>query len=296
MGKSVKRILVVCCLLMVSFNASAQATKVVVIPLGSDIAPLQNVITVSKENGDFSDPVEAMKSITHTDENNRYLVIIGPGVYPLTEALVMQEYVDISGSGRNATKLSGAVSTVSGGFQTDALVQGANNAGIRSLSIENTGGNTYSVGVYNGAASPAMTDMNIMASGGISNYGVYNDSSSPTMSDLSIVASGGNEYAYGVYNASSSPTMSNLNIAASEALVFNYGIRNASSSSSARIRNSSISGTTNSVAASTGSGAKETYIIGSNLAGPVAGDPLCASTFTSDGLRLSNVCAIMPPP
>jgi hypothetical protein len=437
-------------MLLVSSAVMAQ-TKVVVIPMGGDALPLQNVITVAKKNGDFTDPVDAMKSITITDENNRYLVVIGPGVYTLTETLVMREYTDISGSGRNATKLTGAVST--GNLdETSALVQGANNAGISSLSIENTGGDAVYIGIYNSSSStmsdlsitasegsfenigvynstsaptmsdlsitasggnysrgvrnstssPMMSDLSITASGGNTNLGVHNSSSSPTMYNMSITASGGSgtnlgvanyssspamynmritasggggsrgvfnysssptmynmritasgeSSAYGVYNYAfnsppSSPTMSNMTITVSGAGdekigvhnqfyasptmsdtsitvsggsinygVYNlqsssstmshmsitvtggsgmkYGVYNSNSLCSARIRNSSISGSTNSVAASYGSGTNETYISDSILTGSVSGAPVCSFTFSNTGTDLTTNCGVSP--
>ena len=215
-----------------SLSLYAHGVKVVVIPMGGDAEPLQNIITVAKKNGNFEDPVAAMASIEGlADENNRYLMVIGPGVYVLTEALVMQEYVDISGSGQNATKLTGAISS-DAVSQAAALVQGADHAEIRSLTIENTGtgGNTFSVGVYNSFASPTMADLTVIASG-YGSLGVYNlHYASPKMSDMTVVASGENG-GYGIDNSDySSPTMSNMVITASgESNVFGIYNRNYSS-------------------------------------------------------------------
>ncbi len=150
-------------MLLVCAAATAQ-TRVVVVPLGGDALPLQNVVTVAKKNGDFTDPVEAMAYIA-SESKDRYLLLIGPGAYTLTETLVMEPFVDISGSGRNATLLRGAIR--GGSVDQSAIVQGANNSGIQSLSIENTGGDAYSVGVYNDNASPMMSDINIEVSGGL---------------------------------------------------------------------------------------------------------------------------------
>ena len=43
-------------------------TKVVVVPMGGDAMPMQNIVTVAKKNGDYTDPVEAMESISDADE------------------------------------------------------------------------------------------------------------------------------------------------------------------------------------------------------------------------------------
>lgn len=82
------------------------ANQVVVIPLSSS-KQLKNVITVSVQGGDFTNPVSTLKSIADATADNLYLVAIGPGVYPLTESLVMKPYVSIVGAGELVTKLTG---------------------------------------------------------------------------------------------------------------------------------------------------------------------------------------------
>ena len=72
--------------------------------------PLKNVVTVAKANGIFTDPVAAVNSITDASATNPYLVVIGPGVYTVTSPVVMKPYVDITGSGENVTKITGALS------------------------------------------------------------------------------------------------------------------------------------------------------------------------------------------
>ncbi len=244
--------------------------------MGGDVLPLQNVITVAKKNGDFTDPVEAMQSIVGPDVDNRYLIVIGPGVYTLIDTLVMQEYVDISGSGRNATKLIGAISTVNPN-QTSALVMGANNAGIRSLSIENTGGNANSIGFYNNGSSPVMSDMSITVSGGTGNAGVSNYASSPTMSDMSITASGGVD-STGVYNSfSSSPTMFDMSIVVSDGGT-NQGVYN-NSSSLPRMSDMSI----------TTSGGADNHGVRNDLSSPVMSDmSITAAGGTNVNYGISN--------
>lgn len=98
--------------LMVVFFVShvAAQDKVVVIPLNS-AKKLQNVVTVSPRNGDFTDPVAAVNSITGASAANPYLVLIGPGVYTLTQPLPMKPFVTIAGSGREATTLTGSISS-----------------------------------------------------------------------------------------------------------------------------------------------------------------------------------------
>jgi hypothetical protein len=201
-------------LLLTPISVLAQ-TKVVVVPLcGDDAKPLKNIITVAKENGNFTHPITAIKSITDASAENPYLLVIGPGVYTMGQTLAMKPYVDIVGSGENVTKLRGAISAGSS-YVSSCMILGADNATLSSLTVENTGGSTLSVALYNKNASPRLSNLTIKASGGAeSSYAVYNDTSSPTMTNVTITASGPG-YGYGVFNIfSSSPTMTNVDITA----------------------------------------------------------------------------------
>jgi len=217
-------------LLLAPLTVLAQ-TKVVVIPLyGDDPKPLKNIITVAKANGNFTDPVAAVNSIKDASSSNPYLVVIGPGVYTITQTLQMKEYVDIVGSGQNVTRLTGAISTDSDNASS-AIISGASNSALSSLTVENTGGSAYSIALYNGTASPMVTDVTAKASGGTDgNYGVENYvSSSPTMTGVTVWAIGGS-ITCGVINSyGSDPIMGNVSATASGG-TFNYGISNDNSS------------------------------------------------------------------
>jgi hypothetical protein len=189
--------------------------------------PLKNVITVAKANGKFTDPVAAVNSITDASASNPYLVVIGPGVYTVTSGLQMKAYVDIAGSGENVTKITGAISA--GAAWTSAVILGANNASLSSLTVGNTGGGEYSIALLNYLASPRVTDVTAMASGGTRIYGVYNSSSSPLMTDVTATASGGTAENFGVNNYLSSPVMIQITATATGG-ANNYGVNNFDSS------------------------------------------------------------------
>jgi hypothetical protein len=220
----------------------------------SPSATLTNIITVAKANGDYSDPVAAVNSISDASANNPYLVVVAPGVYTINQALVMKEHVDIVGSGENVTKIRGLRSTPDID-SSSAIILGANNSTLSSLTVENTGGTAYSIGVYNNDVSPTVSNVTATASGGIS-FGIYNSTSSPTMRVVTATASGGTSANYGVYNADasspamtdviatatggtnatgvfnsfSSPTMTNVTAKGSGGNPMNCGVRNTSSS------------------------------------------------------------------
>ena len=182
-----------------------------------------NVVVVAKSGGDYTTISGALDSITTASDSNRYLIKVMPGVY--TEQVFMKEYVDIKGSGELNTRI-----TYTGSSTLQGTLEGANNAELRSLTVENTGGALYTVAIYNNSNSPHVTKVTAIASGGTTNYGVYNNnSSSPVMTDVSASASGGS-INYGVYNNnSSSPVMTDVSASASGGI--NYGVHNYDSSS-----------------------------------------------------------------
>jgi hypothetical protein len=184
-----------------------------------------NVVVVAKSGGDYLTISEALNSITTASDSNRYLIKVMPGVY--TELVEMKEYVDIEGSGELNT-----IITYTGSSTFQATLEGADNAELRTLTVENTGTKPYAVAIYNNSASPRLTQVTAIASGGTTeSYGVRNDySSSPVMTDVSASAGGSGTNCYGVYNYLSSPHMTNVRAKASGGTSTNYGVSNSYSS------------------------------------------------------------------
>jgi hypothetical protein len=216
--------LVICCLP----TASLAADKVVVIPLFGHGKPLKNVVTVAKSGGKFTDPVAAVNSITDASENNPYLVVIAPGVYTLTQTLVMKPWVDITGSGENVTKLTGAISSGYDGSGS-AIVKSAARTVLSDLTVVNTGGGEYSVGIYTRQVDYNTTKLNritVEASGGKYNRGIINEfHSSIQMNQITATARGGTR-SYAIFNTdSASPSMTQVRATATNATI-NIGVFN----------------------------------------------------------------------
>jgi len=147
----------------------------------SKIGFYSNVVIVSPSGGDFTNPVDALNSITDASASNPYLVKIMPGVYDIGSSSVqMKEYVDIEGSGENATKITGSAGGV---------VSGASNAEIRFLTI-----NSSAVGMYNSNVSPKVLNVTITTIGQGQCFGIYNDNfSSPWLTNVTITVRGQSE-------------------------------------------------------------------------------------------------------
>lgn len=188
-------------LVAILFSSQASAADKVVVPPDSAKKTLLTVVTVAAGDADFTNPVAAVNSITDASAAKPYLVLIDAGVYTLTQTLIMKPFVHIAGAGKDATTLTGEISTVSYDASS-ALVSGADNAALSDLTIKNTGGGAIAIGIYNNNSSPTIQDVIVNVSGGRHNYGVYNEyPSAPNMIDVTATASGGT-YKYDVYNSS----------------------------------------------------------------------------------------------
>ena len=231
-------------------------------PGGADAESPDRLVWVADDGtGNFLLLSTALASIVDASASNPYVVRIAPGEYTETATVALKTYVDVEGSGQGVTTIT--CECGSGFFDASAAAVSAGNivAEIRHLTINNTGGDTYSTGVwtedvvdgsvsmtnvtatatstgtdnygvFNYNSSPSMTNVTATASGGTYNYGVYNNSSSPSMTNVTATASGGND-SYGVVNdVSSSPTMMNVIATATGGTNSNYGVYNYSSSPS----------------------------------------------------------------
>jgi hypothetical protein len=201
------------------------------------------VVVAADGTGDFTSPVDAMNAIADASVANPYLVKIMPGVYSIGAGSVqMKEYVDIEGSGENVTKITGTVST---SYPTSAylgVVMGANNAELRSLTIENAGPGSLpmSIAIFNGNTSPKISNVTVLSTnGGNWSIGIWNDQlASPTMTNLTISALGAN-VCQCIANAYGTPTLRNSTLLAVGTAGEIYGIYNGSTGA-ARISDTTI--------------------------------------------------------
>ena len=205
---------------------------------GRDGVEYRNVIVVARSGGDFGSIQAALDSIADASATNPYLIWVAPGTY--TETVTMKPHVDVEGAGELLTRVT---YWGSGSLDTGTVV-GADHAELRALTVENTGGNTYAVAIYDHSASPRITRVTAIAAGasdGGQTYGVLNASSSPAMTDVTVTSGsqGGLEQvqSYGVYNDASSPQMTHVAATALGVVSGNggadecYGVYNGNSSS-----------------------------------------------------------------
>ena len=261
----------------------------------ADAAPAQ-VVWVAGSGGDFTSLSAALASITDASASKPYVVRIAPGEYAETSTVALKDHVDVEGSGEGVTTITCAC----GGADSDAAAAtvsaGDIAAEIRHVTIENTGGDTYSTGIWTqdvADESMSMLHVTATATGGSSyNYGVANYQSSPSMNNVTAEGhADGAPYARGVYNtAFSSPSMTNVTATATGGTSTNVGVYNAGTSSPPpSIRSSALTGSTNSILTLVGQSA---YVADTMLDGPVGGGGTntCTGAYTAAFVVLDATC------
>ena len=126
---------------------------------------------------DGADGVDAESPARVADDGSGVFTSLSAALASITDASVSMPYVDVERSGEGVTTITCACVT----GETSATVVVSDVVAemeIRHLTIENTGGDSVSYGVYNSSSSPSM--MNVTASGTSASgtsFGVSNVSS-----------------------------------------------------------------------------------------------------------------------
>jgi hypothetical protein len=220
-----------------------------------------------------------------------------PGIYDIgSSSVVMRGFIDIEGSGENITKIVGNTGTT-------GVIQGASNAELRFLSVENIGGNSDAIAIHYEDESPRILHVTAKASGGTdTNCGIYlyNPGVSPlTITHVTATASGGAS-SYGIWYVDCRPTLRNVIATASGSSSESYGVfDNNDTGGAATIENSVISGTTGSIKPVGFGSAK---VASTRLEGNVAVNPdtlsqlTCAGVWNASFNFYSDCCPGLCPP
>ncbi len=143
---------------------------------------------------------------------------VEPGVYDLgARALEMKPYVDLEGSGEGMTTVTSSVET---GYGT---VVGSDNAELRFLTIQNSGGGTLAIALSGDSVSPRLTRVTLTATGATVNFAFRFSNGLPALSQVTASASGGSE-AVALVNLGGSVSASNSAFRASNSAGLNAGV------------------------------------------------------------------------
>ncbi len=158
----------------------------------------------------------------------RYVIRLEPGTYDVgNDPVDMKSYVDIEGSGRGVTIITG---TVDGATTGKGIVTGADNAELRNLTVINTGGGTDAFAILNDGVSPKISDVTAQASGGSGeNTGILNENGAlPTLRNVTATGTGGTDARGVAFSNGSVPAdpayLFNVTATAENGSTSNYGM------------------------------------------------------------------------
>jgi hypothetical protein len=141
--------------------------------------------------------------------------------------LEMKPYVDIEGSGQQATVIQGVGTTDTTG--TIAVVKGASSSELRDLQVRSMGSASLpsSIGiVVIDAVDASIRDVTVNASGGVGNWGIRNSGSPTHIVGVTVNTQAGDHFGYGIGNKFplATPTIERTVINVTGASGSHYGI------------------------------------------------------------------------
>lgn len=137
----------------------------------------------------------------------------------------MKEYVSVMGSGQDVTKLTGSIS---GDVEpSSAIVLGASNATLSSMTVENLGDNYYNIAIQSSNCSPTIMDVKAIAIGGENSFGIHNyPNASPVLRDVTALAAKASTSNFAIFNHTCPDVeMTDVRASASGG-IFSYGVYN----------------------------------------------------------------------
>jgi hypothetical protein len=175
--------------------------------------------------------LNAVGGISNASATKRYVVKLEPGIYdvgtgttPTASLVQMKQYVDIEGSGQQATIIQGPGSN----DNSFAVVQLASNSELRNLKVVSTGvsGQSYALPIFaTGTSNNSVSDVTVAASGAPTVYGIRLNGSSPAISGLAISVQGGSSLTEGIVVRSlSNPKIRSARISVAPSSGDGYGI------------------------------------------------------------------------
>ncbi|MEE9448343.1 MAG: glycosyl hydrolase family 28-related protein [Arenicellales bacterium] len=175
--------------------------KVVIIPLvgGSDASASAkpNVIYVDQKTRNtpdvfgFGNVQAAINAAANKASSSKpYEVRIAPGYYQLSATIQLKPYVNVVGSGKNATILTANISGAAIS-SSSAIISGSSHSSLGNLAIDNhatTG--TYTIGIYNLGTVINVHDVDINVEGIHEAIGIFDDNSSSKYENVVTEATG----------------------------------------------------------------------------------------------------------
>lgn len=239
------------------------ALFLVAVAAGAQTAPYTRTEIVNATGNPTNDGtalLNAVASLSPTPSaTNRWLIKLEPGTYDLgTDDLVVPQYVDIEGSGIEATTIQGNYDPFANSSTplVNGMVKGADNSEIRELTVHciSTSGSEQGacMAMSNESVSPRITRVRFLSdgSGTGTHWGVRNYDSAPTFEDVEVkLTSSDSANNYGItFSVDSTMLIYNTEIDVRNASSYNVGLFSREDMGRSEFFNSRVKGLSGSFA------------------------------------------------
>lgn len=182
--------------------------------------------------------LNALAGITNASSTKRYVIKVEPGIFELgSNRLIMKPYVDIEGSGQEATVIQG------GGFSTndDGVVWGAASAELRELQVRSASHPSQAaIAFYLPSGDTRLRNVSLFAIGGVGTWGIRSVGD-PFIEECTIRAQGGaNSHGFVSLGENRRPVIKRTGIEVTNGSSNGYGMLFLSGSAPAEIRDVQI--------------------------------------------------------
>lgn len=182
--------------------------------------------------------LNALAGITNASATKRYVIKIEPGIFELgSSRLVMKPYVDIEGSGQEATVIQG------GGFSTsdDGLIWGAASSELRELQVRSASHPSQAaIAFYLPSGDTRLRNVSLFAIGGVGTWGIRS-AGDPFIEECTIQVQGGaNSHGFVSLGENRRPVIKRTVIKVTSGSSNGYGMLFLSGSAPAEIRDVQI--------------------------------------------------------
>lgn len=188
----------------IKINAANGSTHVLLTVVGYYSRDIQTVHVHPVPGNDTASGtrlINALAGITDASATKHYVVKVEPGIYDVGSTMLeMKPYVDIEGSGQQATIIKGVGNTDE--TLVTGVVKGASSCELRDLQVQSVGSSALyiAISILVIDADTSIRDVTVYTSGGIGNWGIRNSNSSSHIVGVTINTQAGSSFGYGIGN------------------------------------------------------------------------------------------------
>lgn len=141
--------------------------------------------------------LNALSGITNASATKRYVIKLEPGIYDIGSTMLeMKDYVDIEGSGQEATVIQGSGNDES---SMTATVEGADFTELRDLQVKSVGtGHNIATAIALDGDDTTIRNVTVASSGASANWGIRMATTSKPLIENTTINVSGSGFIYGM--------------------------------------------------------------------------------------------------